>query len=125
PAGETVTIVPPVSPGISPVTLSYIAPNITLSLNQRPPQHGSCNCGCGETNNALADIFNSLAKSFFANAAANEDAIVAAQLAAIPDYASQYFNDQLPYEQSLSDTALFFSAQDNSNTFLSGGVGGP
>lgn len=123
--GDTVTIVPPSPAGISPVTLSYIAPNITLQLNHQPPSVTSCGCGCGEVNNTLADIFNSFAQAFFKNAQADEAAVVAAQLASIPDYASQYFNDQLPYEEALSDTALFFSAQGNSNTFLPGGISGP
>lgn len=125
PAPTDIVITPPPVGGVAPVSFVYHPPNIDLTLSAPQPHPGSCSCGCGTLNNTLADIFNSFAQSYFANAAANEDAVVAAQLAAIPDYAKQYFNDQLPYEEALSDTALFFSAQGNSNTFLPGGISGP
>lgn len=119
---ETVNIELPPPSDVGNYPYSVQAPNISVNLSLPQSAGSSCGCGCGVLSTQLSDMFTGFAKSFFANAQANEAQVVAAQLAAVPDWLKQYNNDALPYDASMTDTALFFSSGGASNTFLPGGL---
>lgn len=85
PAIEDQPAVAPDQTSSAPIPIVIGPTQLTTNLTQAPT-HGNCDCGCGQIDTGLSDLFTKLANTFSVSLQKNQDDYQSALMASVPNW---------------------------------------